>query len=139
MTLDLSALRQAVGSLDSALTTADPAVLSHRPPAERALMKAGVIQNFEFTYELCWKFMRRWIGANIEPAIAEGVPRRELFRLAGQNGLIMDVERWMEYHEARNLTAHTYNTARAEEVLAVVRKFSEDARRLLAALESRNA
>ena len=43
---------------------------------------AGVIQNFAFTYELCWKFMKRWIEENVNSEIVDGVTRRELFRKA---------------------------------------------------------
>ena len=85
----------------------------------RAVIGAGVIQNFEFTYELCWKFMKRWININADPTAADGVARRQLFRLAAQNRLIDDVDKWMEFQAARNQTHHIYNQDVADEVLAV--------------------
>ena len=30
-------------------------------------VKAGVIQHFEVAYELCWKFIQRWIKENRTP------------------------------------------------------------------------
>jgi nucleotidyltransferase substrate binding protein (TIGR01987 family) len=66
------------------------------------------------------------------------VARRQLFRLAAENGLLTDVDRWMEYHSARNETAHTYDEKRADEVFQVARRFLADAVLLLKALESRN-
>ena len=44
-------------------------------------IKAGVNQNFKVTYELCWKFTKRWRENNIGATYVDGVTRRELFRL----------------------------------------------------------
>jgi len=138
MALDLSSLEKAVRSLERALIVTLPRNLEKMPSDQQEVVKAGVIQNFEFTYELCWKFMKRWLETNISPMVADGVTRRELFRLATESRLIEDVEQWMRYHDARNQTAHTYDPAIAQDVYKTAHAFIKDAAKFLQALEARN-
>ena len=56
--LDLSSLQRALRSFISARKIFQLR-LETVNDEERVLLRAGVIQNFEFTYELCWKFMKR--------------------------------------------------------------------------------
>lgn len=139
MALELSSLRKAVKALSAVIAKSDDAdFMSRMDEVGRNAVKASVIQHFEFTYELCWKFLKRWLETNISPGIADGVTRRELFRLAAENRLIDDVEQWMRYHEARNLTSHVYQPETAAKVFDIAHAFSRDATCLLAALEVRN-
>lgn len=139
MKLDLSSLRKAVESLGKTLEVADDKdFISRLSGDQKDAIRAGVIQNFEFTYELCWKFMKRWLEVNLGSAYVEGVPRRQLFRLSAENKLIANVDRWMEYHDARNETVHTYDEAVAEAVFTSAQEFLADSERLLEALEARN-
>ncbi|MEK6777093.1 MAG: nucleotidyltransferase substrate binding protein [bacterium] len=138
MTLDLGSLKKALSSLESALQVASPDSMSMQNKKAQDVIKAGVIQNFEFTYELCWKFMTRWLESNMGATYVEGVTRRELFRRAVENRLIADVDDWMEYHDARNETSHTYDADKAEEIFQVSQNFFPDAKHLLEALEQRN-
>jgi len=139
MKLDLSSLRKAVKSLTETLKVADDRnFMSKLSDIQTNAVRAGVIQNFEFTYELCWKFMKRWLEANLGSAYVDGVSRYELFRLAAEHHLISEAEQWMEYHDARNDTSHTYNEERAVEIFEIAGPFSSDARRLLDALEKKN-
>lgn len=140
MPLDLGSLTHAIQALRDAIDVEHLAVTNPAFDARaRIVLKAGVIQSFEFTYELCWKFMKRWLESNVGRAYAEGVARRELFRLAAENGLVTDIERWMDAHHARNRTSHTYDEDTADEVLTVAREFVHDAEQLSAALVARNA
>jgi len=138
MALDLSSLKKAIASLKNALNVAIPASLEAMPENQQEVIKAGVIQNFEFTYELCWKFMKRWLEVNIGTAYVEGVTRRELFRLSVENKLIKDVDQWMEYHDARNETSHTYDQDTADDIFQVAQTFFSDAFELLQILEEKN-
>lgn len=139
MPLDLHSLRKSVEAMTAVLDKSDDVEFMEGLDeiAQRAV-KSGVIQHFEFTYELCWKFMRRWIEMNVSATAVDGVTRRELFRQAAENRLIDDVEGWMRHHAARSLTSHTYEVEAAEDVYAAAHSFARDARKLLAAMEARN-
>ena len=137
MALELSSLQKAVSALAGVLAKSDDRdFMSHQDEVTRNAIRAGAIQHFEFTYELCWKFIKRWLETNV--TAVDGVTRRELFRLAAENRLIDNVEQWMRYHEARNLTSHIYQPEIAERVYNIAHDFARDAARLLAALEARN-
>jgi len=114
--LDTTSLHRALKSFENAVRIYQ--ALGDVSEDEKAVIGAGVIQNFEFTYELCWKFMKRWIEMNVDPLSVDGVTRRELFRLAAENKLLADVNKWMEFHKARNLTSHIYDEEVAADVLA---------------------
>ena len=137
--LDLTSLRNAISSLKDA--TDSYTTLSNYPglsQKELNTVKSGVIQNFEVAYEQCWKFMKRWIEENISSVIADGVTRKELFRLAAESRLIKNVELWFEYHHARNLSSHTYNENHADKVFSAAFSFYNSASDFLANIEMRN-
>lgn len=90
-------------------------------------IRSGVIHYCEFTYELAWKFMRRRLEADIGQSSVAGIPRRDLFRIAAENGLIEDVDAWFRHHVARNETSHTYDQSVAARVYAGSLEFAHDA------------
>jgi len=139
MPLELNSLRDSIAALKAVLEAIDDVRMTRGlNDIARSAMKSGAIKHFEFTYELCWKFMKRWLEMNISPDVAEGVTRIELFRLAAENLLIDDLDKWMRYHKARNLTSHTYDQRVSETVYSAARDFASDAQKLLDALEVRN-
>lgn len=140
MTLDLSSLQKALQSLERAVRICgEKAAVGDVPPEELELLRAGVIQNFEFTYELCWKFIQRWIRENRTAEEADHPrSRKELFRLAAQLGLIADPLPWFDYGEKRNLTSHTYDEGTAALVYATAVNFLPDAAFLCRQLEASN-
>lgn len=138
MALDLSSLKKAVLSLDRALKVALSGKFKAMNEDEKEVIKAGVIQNFEFTYELCWKFMKRWLEENMGATYVDGVTRRELFRLSAESSLIADVDQWMEYHNARNETSHMYDQDVAEEIFQVAKTFFPDAKKFFEEITMKN-
>lgn len=102
---------------------------------ERELIKSGIIQNFEIAYEISWKLMKKKLEENLGNSAIDGVSRKELFRIAAQNKLIDDVEKWFVFHEARNMTSHDYDGAKAEEVFLIAVEFVKYAKLLQERLE----
>ena len=138
MALDLSSLEKAIDALQRSVNAAqtDPDSLNEDI---REAVRAGVIQNFEVAYELSWKFVQRWIRENRTPEDAEHPrTRKDLFRLAARYGLVGDPEPWFVYGDARNLTSHTYNEARAVSVYETAKDFLGDAKYLLERLKAAN-
>jgi hypothetical protein len=91
--LDLSPLQSATSALLRALSvTGDPSRWQQFDAATQEALRAGVIQSFEVAYEQSWKMMRRWLSANPVAGEVEGVPMRQLYRLAARAGLIDDVD-----------------------------------------------
>ena len=139
MPLYLENLRDSIEALSELLTASeDEARMGQLSEIERVGIRAGVVKHFEITYELSWKLMARWLNTNVGADTADGVTKRELFRLSAAHKLIFDVDRWMCHNAARNITSHIYDRERAEQVYEAVREFTHDARRLLMALEARN-
>jgi len=140
MKLDLSSLRKAVESLEKTIKVSENKLLiAGLDEDTKDAIRAGVIQNFEFTYELCWKFMRRWIKENADVEEAEYPrTRKELFRMAARFSLIKEPLTWFSYGDARNLTSHTYDEDKAETVYETAVDFIEDAKYLLERLQELN-
>lgn len=86
-------------------------------------LRSRVIQNFEVAFEQSWKFIFRWLNENVSYGIAQGVSKKELFRLAAEHLLIDDVSKWVEFKNCRNLTSYIYSQKTAEDVLKSALEF----------------
>lgn len=132
MKLDWTALEQSVEALDSALVEQERLESDATASvALRTVVRSGVIQCFEVTYEQAWKAMRRRLVQDEGPETIDPLSRRDLFRLAHRKGLVEHAEPWLTWHEARNLSSHTYSGETALSVVAQARSLAKGARWLL--------
>ena len=84
------------------------------------LDKDGVIQRFEFTFELVWKslkIMMEHLGKG-----AECRSPRDCFKAAFRIGLIEDEPVWLQMLDDRNRTSHLYDEAECEKILKHVQE-----------------
>ncbi len=70
-------------------------------------IRDGVIQRFEYTFELSWKIIARYFKEIGREDLPHGP--RPLIKEAGKEGLINDVEAWLRFLESRNKSTHIYN------------------------------
>lgn len=131
MSIDFSPLEKAVNSLTRALDRAVGA------PEDEELRDA-CIQRFEYTFELCWKMLKRQLEQELpNPSEVDGYSYRQLFRIGAERGLVQDVDVWFDYRERRNITSHTYDEAKAALVFAALPAFAGHAAELLVQLKER--
>lgn len=139
--LDLTALRNAIRFLQEAVDIAgDYDFMTQQTPPVQRTLTAGLIQNFEFTYEIAVKLLRRRLERDADsPEEIDAGNFRELLRAAGEKGLLADVAAWFAHRKMRNITPHTYQQEKAGQVCRHIPAFLADAYRLLQQLEARNA
>ena len=132
--LDLSSLRDALASLNRALTRWQA---TGRQDEE---LRDACIQRFEYTFELSWKMLQRRLELDLADARSvDAMSFRDLIRSGGERGFVRDVDAWMVFRDKRNITSHTYNAAKAADVAAVIPAFAGHAQELLAQLQARGA
>lgn len=140
MSLDYTPLVNAIAQLEKSLTYANsPAALAD--PGLREQLRNSVIQCFEFTYELSWKMLKRYLEeTEASPADIDISTFQDLIRLGNERALLRsDWRQWKNYRQARTDSSHTYDAAKAEAVFAVAPDFLIEARALLNELTRRSA
>lgn len=72
-----------------------------------ALEKEGIIQRFEYTFELAWKTLKDYLEHT--RLVIEQITPRFVIKQAFAAKIIQDGPTWIEMLEQRNLLSHTYN------------------------------
>lgn len=97
------------------------------------IFRTACVKEFELILEqsgsLLKKRLRPYFASNRQ---ADQLTFKNLFRHAAKHGLISveSCERWLEYRDHRNDTAHQYGEGFAEATLALVPQFIADAKEL---------
>lgn len=130
--LDLSVFKKAILSLEIALK-------AHHEKENDALIRDATIQRFEYTYELSYKMLKRYLNlSEPETESIEQLSFPALIRLGSKRGLTLHGwEVWEQYRHARNLTSHVYDEKKALQVCDSIPAFLEDAQYLLQQLQHR--
>lgn len=106
--------KKALARLNDAVSQATNAALSE-------LEREGLIQRFEYTYELAWKTLQDLIRSKGYLSIAG--PNSVLSQ-ALEDGIITDAVGWRAIKQARELLAHIYNEDTAGKIAdAIVDRF----------------
>jgi len=81
------------------------------------LEQEGLIQRFEYTYELAWSTLKDFFEYQGYTEISGS---RDAFKLAIERGLIQDGKEWMKMIENRQRTSHTYNQETADDIAELI-------------------
>lgn len=138
MNLDFTPLGNAIAQLEKSLAYANsPAAMADTGLREQ--LRNSVIQCFEFTYELSWKMLKRYLEATEpNPSELDTGTFQNLIRLGNERALLRsDWRQWKTYRQARTDSSHTYDVSKAEAVFAIAPDFLVEARALFGELTRR--
>lgn len=110
--------KQRFQNFDKAFKRLADAILIIRKDPDNVLLQAGLIQTYEFTFELAWKTLKDYLEME---GFTVPSPRATL-RQAFQCGYIQQGDVWLKALNDRNLTAHTYDDEVAKEVIADIQQ-----------------
>ena len=128
--LDLSNIKNAIATLEEAINYYNTDV---EQPIKN-MYADSCIQRFEYTYELSWKIMKKYLKLFFNKTEQE-LNIKNIFRYMEGYGLIKDWTKWVEYNDARNNTSHEYNLNKAQFVLTVLKTFLDDVKNFIICLE----
>ncbi len=139
--INTTAFEKALNAFKRSINVAKTYLTDQRSSIDlKETIKAGVIQHFEFCYELCWKMLKRQLELeSITPTSIDALSYPELVREGIEKQLISDAKKWLSYRHQRNITSHTYNQDKAESVYLTALEFYNDAEALLTLLKIKNA
>ena len=125
MVLDLTPLTKAITRLEEGLAR-------YQKDISDTQIRDGLIQRFEFTYEISHKMLRRYLKtASPTPGEYDNADFQYIIRSGNEQGLLLgDWPAWRRYRNMRAKTSHTYDENVALEVVAGIPTFLEEARYL---------
>jgi len=120
--LDLSPLSKAIQRLGEGLER-------YQRDISDTQIRDGLIQRFEFTYEISHKMLKRYLEAvSANPAQFDGMSFADLIRTGNESGMLRgDWPKWKVYRDMRARTSHTYDENVAVQVVASIPDFLREA------------
>jgi nucleotidyltransferase substrate binding protein (TIGR01987 family) len=121
-----------ISPLSSAIQRLDEGMVRYLADTSDTQIRDGLIQRFEFTYELSHKMLKRYLeSASPSPGEFDGADFTYLIRSANEQGLLLgDWPKWKQYRDMRAKTSHTYDEDVALAVVAGIPAFQQEAHHL---------
>ena len=125
--------------LAHAVTRLEEGLARYRIDESDSQIRDGLIQRFEFTYDLAHKFLCRALEqAAANPSEVDRMSFPDLIRTGVEQGLVPGTwADWRTWREMRNITSHTHDEAKALQVATAIPAFLAEAQALLGRLQAR--
>lgn len=122
MVLDISPLQKAIARLQEGWQR-------YQQDTSDIQIRDGLIQRFEFTYEISHKTLKRYLEqSSASPEQFDSMPFQDLIRTANEQQLLLgDWPKWRNYRDMRSKTSHTYDEDVALQVVAGIPAFLSEA------------
>jgi nucleotidyltransferase substrate binding protein (TIGR01987 family) len=130
-----------LGPLERAISRLDEGWRRYQSDTSDTQIRDGLIQRFEFTYEISHRMLKRHLEAtSANPAEFDEMSFQELIRMGNERGLLAGSwPEWRNFRDMRAKTSHTYDEDIALEVVACIPSFQAEAAFLLERLQGAQA
>jgi len=138
MIIDTTFLHRCVQTLEKSLELLNN---SDKESIEYDMYRSACVKEFEIILEQSGKLLKKCLKPYFHSS--KEVDRlyfKDIFRNACNHSLITieETERWMQYRDNRNSTAHDYGAGFAEETLTLLPQFIIDASKIIKVINSTN-
>ena len=101
----------------------------YQSDTSKTLIRDGLIQRFEFTYEQAHNVLKRYLKfASANPEMFDQMTFQDLIRTGNERHLLLgEWLDWRGFREMRTKTSHTYSEKLALAVVANIPRFLEEA------------
>ena len=133
MIIDLTSFEQSIDRLAEILER------YQKEPQDLAVQDS-VVQRYEYTYELAYKTLKRFLEmTSANPSAFDIMSFQDLIRSGNEKELLKsDASTWLGFRDKRNLTSHTYDSSKAQEVITIAPVFYAEAIYLRDRIRERN-
>lgn len=110
---------------NNAITRLDEGLARYLKDTGDIQIRDGLIQRFEFVYELSHKMLKRYlVEISPNPEVYDTMSFQDLIRTGNEQGLLLgEWTDWKQYREMRSRTSHTYDEETAVIVVEGIPKF----------------
>jgi len=129
-TIDTTYLERCISTLDKAYGLLQKA---NQDEIDYDMYRSACVKEYEIIIEQCGKLMRKALKPYLHSSKAvDKLYFKEVFRQAVLRSIISPelCERFLEYRDNRNNTAHDYGVNFAQETLVLLPSFIEDAQKI---------
>jgi len=121
-------LQNAMRSLEDALKYTRSGEFQGLGIEFKSILISAVVQNFGLTFAVCRQMITRQLMDQCGKAAVDGKSPEELLRMAAKEGMITNLDHWLEYLDCEHLTPSSHLALRTFEKASA---FLEDACELL--------
>ena len=114
----------------------------HRQPVDSTMYniyRAACVKEFEIILEQTGKLLKKRLKPYFASSkLVDQITFKDIFRHAAKHSLITleEAERWLQYRDNRNDTAHDYGEGCANQTLEILPQFIQDAYRIHTVIQS---
>jgi len=121
-------LQYAMRSLEEALKYSRSGEFNGLGIEFKSVLISAVVQNFGLTFAVCRQMISQQLTDHLGKSVVANTTSEELFRLAAKEGIITNLDRWLEYLDCEYLTPSSNLALRTFEKASA---FLEDSAELL--------